>query len=141
MAQSVSMRGADIKLYIGGKLYPSVQDINYTIEYGENEIYGIDSAFPQEIAVTRASVQGNVSGVRVKYVGGIQGYDIRPKIQDILHAPYVSLQIKDRHTDSVILWVPKIKVNREQVQIKAKGVVRLSFSFKGIIPYNELDLL
>lgn len=140
MAQSMVMRGADIKLYLGGKLYPCTQDIRYTIDYGEQEIYGIDSAFPMEIAVTRVSVQGTVSGVRLKTVGGLQGYDLRTKIQDLLHAPYISLRIQDRHTDSNILWVPQVKVTNEQMQVRAKGIVQVTFQFKGIIPYNELDL-
>jgi hypothetical protein len=135
------MRGADIKLYLGGKLYPVVQDIRYTIDYGEQAIFGIDSAFPQEIAITRITVQGTISGVRLKGSGGLQGYDLRTGIRDMLHAPYVSLKIKDRHTDTDILWIPQIKVSSEQVQIKAKGIVQVSFNFKGIIPYNELDLV
>ncbi|HLD91598.1 MAG TPA: hypothetical protein VI911_11425 [Patescibacteria group bacterium] len=140
MTQSVTMKGVDIKLYIGGKVYPCAQEIRYTIDYGESEIYGIDSAFPMEIVTTKVSIQGTISGVKLKSVGGLQGYDLRTKIQDILHAPYVSLRIKDRHTDSDILWIPQMKVTSEQLQVVAKGVVKLSFNFKGIIPYNELDL-
>jgi hypothetical protein len=33
-----------------------------------------------------------------------------------------------------------MKVVSEQVSIQAKGVVKISFTFKGIIPYNPLDL-
>lgn len=141
MPQSIIMRGADIKLYLGGKLYTAVNSISYTIDYSEQEIYGIDSAFPQEIAVTRVSVQGSVGGFRIKSMGGLQGSNVTTKIQDILHSPYISLRIKDRHTDADILWIPQIKVTNEQMQIRAKGVVQVSFNFKGIMPFNELDLV
>ena len=140
MSQSVVLKAADVKVYISGKLYEPAQAISYTIDYAENEIYGIDSQFPQEIAPMKVSVQGSISGVRVKLSGGLQGYDIRTKINEILKAPYTSLRIKDRHSDSDILWLPQMKVTSEQVQIQAKGVAQLSFSFKGIIPYNALDL-
>lgn len=140
MAQSVTLRGADIKIYISGKLYPEAQSANWTIDYGENEIYGVDSQFPQEISPNRLSVQGSITGVRVKSSGGLQGYDARSKISEILYAPYTSLRIKDRHSGRDILWLPQMKVTSESVQIQAKGVVRLNFNFKGIIPYNELDL-
>ena len=140
MSQSVTLKGAEIKLYISGKLYQEVQNIQYTIDYGEQEIYGIDSQFPQEIAPTRLSVQGTVSGIRVKLSGGLQGHEARTKINQILYAPYTSLRIKDRHSDIDLLWIPQMKVTNETVQIPAKGIVRLNFTFKGIIPYNPLDL-
>ena len=140
MSQSVSLKGSGIKLYISGKLYPEVQSLTYTIDYGETEIYGIDSQFAQEIAPTRVSVQGSVSGIRVKLTGGLQGYEIRSKIAQILQAPYTSLRIKDRASDIDILWLPQMKVTSENIQIPAKGVVKLNFNFKGIIPYNEIDV-
>lgn len=140
MSQSVVLKGAECKLIIGGKLYPEVQQISYTIDYGETEIYGIDSIFPQEIATTRISVQGNVSGVRVKLSGGLQGKDITTKINQRLIAPYVSLEIRERQSDTKLIFVPQIKVISESVQIISKGVVKLNFSFKGIIPYNPLDM-
>lgn len=140
MAQSVVLKGAEVKTYFGGKLYAEVSSIQYTIDYGEQEIYGIDSQFPQEIAPGRVSVQGTVNGMQIKMVGGLQAYDLRSKINEILHAPYVSLRLKDRHSDSDLLFVPQIKVVNESVRIVAKGVVSVTFTFKGIIPYNPLDL-
>jgi hypothetical protein len=140
VAQSVVLTGAQVKVYVGGKLYAEVQSIQYTIDYAEQEIYGIDSSFPQEIAPGRVSVQGSVSGLMIKMVGGLQAYDLRSKINEILHAPYVSLRIKDRHSDSDIFWLPQMKVVNEQVSIQAKGTVKISFQFKGIIPMNPLDL-
>ena len=125
---------------MGGKLYPEAQDISYTIDYGETEIYGIDSQYPQEIAPTRLSVQGKISGLRVKLTGGLQGYQLRTRINEILQAPYTALRIKDRHSDIDILWLPQMKVSNETLQVAAKGVAKLSFTFKGIIPYNEIDI-
>ena len=140
MSQSVVLTGAQCKVYFGGKLYEGVQSINYTIDYGEEPIYGIDSQFPQEIANTRVSVQGSVNGLRIKLTGGLMGYDMRTKISQILWGPYVSLRIKDRHSDQDIFFCPQVKITSENVQIAAKGVVKLNFNFKGIIPYNALDM-
>lgn len=140
MAQSVVLKGAEVKVYVSGKLYSEVQGIQYTIDYGEQEIYGIDSQFPQEIAPTRISVQGSVQGLVIKTVGGLQAYDLRTKISEVLFGPYTSLRIKDRHSDSDLFWLPQMKVTNEQISIQAKGVVKISFQFKGIIPYNPLDI-
>lgn len=140
MSQSVVLKGAEVKMYVGGKLYAEVTSIRYSIDYGETEIYGIDSQFPQEIAPGRVSVQGSVTGMQIKMVGGLQAYDLRSKITEILHAPYVSLRLKDRKSDSDIFFLPQMKVVSESTSIVAKGVVSVSFQFKGIIPYNPLDL-
>lgn len=140
MSQSVVLKGAEVKIYVAGKLYREAQSIQYTIDYGEQEIFGIDSLHPQEIAPGRVSVQGSVSGLVIKNLGGLQGYDLRSKISEILHSPYTSLRLKDRHSDSDIFWLPQMRVVNEQVSIQAKGVVKISFQFKGIIPYNPLDL-
>ena len=140
MASSVVLKGAEVKVYIGGKLYPEAQSLSWTIDYGETEIYGIDSQFPQEIAPTRLSVQGKIDGIRIKLSGGLQGYQARTRINEILQAPYTALRIKDRHSDIDLLWLPQMKVTNESYQIQAKGVVKLSFTFKGIVPYNEIDV-
>lgn len=140
MGQSTVLKGSECKVYIGGSLYPEVQQIAYTIDYGEQEIYGIDSIFAQEIAATRISVQGSVSGVRVKLSGGLQGKDALTKINQRLFAPYVSVEIRDRHSEQKIIFIPQCKVVAETLQVAAKGTVKLNFKFKGIIPYNALDL-
>ena len=140
MAHSTVLRGADVIIKVAGKPFKGAQSVAYTIDYGEQEIYGIDSQFPQEIAPTKVAVSGTISGVRVKLSGGLQGHDLRSKINQILYGSYVSLEIRDRHSDIVLLWVPQMKVSNEQLQVTAKGVARLTFNFKGIIPYNPLDV-
>jgi len=134
------LTGAQVKLYIAGKLYPEVQNLSYTIDYGEQEIYGIDSIFPQEVRTTRMSVQGAVSGVRVKFSGGTQGANARPRINEIFNSPYVAIRVQDRFTQQDIVFIPQAKITSEQVTVPAKGVVKLNFSFKGIIPYQEIDI-
>jgi len=140
MGQSRVLRGADVRVFISGSEYPESKSITWTIDYGEDPIYGIDSIFPQEIAVSRVSVQGSISGVRIKLSGGLQGRDIRTKINEILHHPYTSLRVKDRHSDRDLIWIPQMKVTSETFSVNAKGIAIVSFNFKGIIPYNPLDM-
>ena len=140
MAQSIVLKGSEIKIFISGKLYNEVQSITWTIDYGEKEIYGIDSQFAQEIAPTKIAVQGKITGVRVKNSAGLQGKAARTRISEILHAPYTSLRVSDRHSNVDILWLPQMKVVSESLSVQAKGIASLSFTFKGIIPYQPIDL-
>lgn len=131
--------GAMIKLFVNGRLYKEVQELSYDIEYGEEEIFGIDSPFPQEIATNKVVVQGNISGIKIKLSGGLHGYDLRPEIVNVLSSPYVSIRIQDRHSREDLLYVPNAKIVSHQVGAAIKGVMRVSFKFKGLIPYETLD--
>lgn len=138
MAQKV-VSGAHINLHINGTLYNEVQQLTYTVDYGEEPIYGIDSVFPQEIKITRVSIQGTVSGVRAANTGGLQGQDIRPKITGSMFAPYVSIRISDRRTGEQLMWIPNAQITNEKFDVSAKGNASLSFNFIGLQGQQPLD--
>lgn len=139
MSKSLILAGAHIKLYVNNKVYKEVQSISLDVDYGETEIYGIDSAYPQEIATTRIVVRGSVRGIRQKYSGGLQASNLRPLFTDLAASPYISIRIQDRSTGEDIVFIPNCKVTRENHQIQAKGIYRLNFDFVGQIPQFALD--
>lgn len=113
----VSIVGAHIKIYINGNLYRESQQVSWTIDYGESEIYGIDSVHPQEIAPGRQSCQGRISGIRTLMSGGLQGSGARGLVGDILSSPYVSIRIQDRRSGEDLLFLPQAKVSQQQVEV------------------------
>lgn len=134
-----SVRSSDCVLYLNGKIFNEVQELSWNIDYGVNSVYGVDSAFPQEITATRASVTGKVVGLKMRKNGGLQGSNIRPQIFDIFNAPYISLRVVDIQSSDDILYIPSIMISKESVQMAAKGVVKISFEFTGIQPLQPLD--
>lgn len=139
MASQRTIAGAHIKLYINGAVYNEVQQLSYTIDYGEEPIYGIDSPFPQEIKITRISIQGTISGVRIANSNGLQGQNLRPGIRSSVFAPYISIRVFDRRTGEDIIFIPHAKVGNEKVNVSAKGIMTTSFSFSGLQPQQPLD--
>jgi len=139
MGQPLVLTGANIKLYINNKVYKEVQSISLMVDYGESEIYGIDVNYAQEIASTRISVKGNVTGLRIKQSGGLQAKDARPLFNDIIASPYISIRIQDRATGEDILFIPNAKIGRETHSIAAKATYKLNFEFTGQIPLFALD--
>jgi hypothetical protein len=139
MARQRVVSGAHLKIYINGVVYNEAQQLSYTIDYGEEPIYGIDSFFPQEIKITRISVQGSISGVRIADSNGLQAVNIRSGIRDSVFAPYISIRISDRRTNEDILFIPYAKVMNEKLDVSAKGNVKVSFSFTGLQPHQPLD--
>lgn len=140
MAQLVTLSGAHIKVYFGSTCLKEIQSINYTIDYGEQSIYGCDSAFAQEICTTQISVKGSGTMIYVQANGGLQGKDMRSRIHEVLYAPYVPLRITDRKNTIDLLWLPQCKITQESMSINAKGVVKITFNFTGIIPYSSEDI-
>ena len=139
MASQRTIAGAHLKLYINGKVFSEVQQVSYTIDYGEEPIYGIDSVFPQEIKITRISIQGSVSGLRIANSNGLQGSNIRPGIRDSIFAPYISIRLYDRRTGEDIMFIPNARVTNEKLDVSAKGVAKISFNFIGLQPQQPLD--
>ena len=136
---TVTLTGAHIVVYINNKRYTAVQSVNFTVEYGEEAIFGIDSPYAQEVATTKITVRGSVNGLRTKYSGGLQAINARPLFNETLASPYVSLRIQDRQTGEDIVFIPQAKVTRESHSIVAKQKYKLNFDFTGIIPMMALD--
>lgn len=136
---SYVLTGAHIKLYINNILYREVQGLSFSIDYGETELYGIDSAYPQEIVPGKAMVRGSVSGIRLKYSGGLQGKNMRPLFNQLQSSPYISIRIQDRQSGEDIALFTQAKVTKESHAIATKSTYKLSFEFVAMIPLMALD--
>lgn len=139
MGQPVTLVGAQIVVYINNQKYNLVQSLTFDIDYGEEEIYGIDAPYAQEIAGGKVTVRGSIHGLRVKLSGGLQGYNLRPLFTDLAASPYVSIRVEDRSTGESILLVTNAKVSNESHSAVVKGSYKLNFDFKGQIPLFALD--
>lgn len=139
MALPVVITGAHINLYINNQLYKEVESVSFTVSYSEEEIYGVDSIYPQEIAGGKVSINGSVNGLRLKLSGGLQAKNIRSLFNDVSASPYISIRISDRATSEDIIFIPQCKCSDETHSIPNRGTYKLNFNFKGMVPYFALD--
>ena len=139
MSQSIVLTGAQVKVYLGESLL-HCQAISYSVDYGMEPRYGVDSLFPQEIVPTKVSVKGTCNVLFTSVNGGLQGQALIPRITQILYAPYQGLRIQDRKTKVNLFACPQVSISNVQTSITTKGNVRVSFSFVGIVPYDFMDL-
>jgi hypothetical protein len=133
------LTGALIKILINNKEYGVAQNVQYTLDFSESAIYGIDSSWPQEIASGRCSVSGSISGLRMQGSAGSQGFQATSLFRDIQSAPYISIRIQDRVSSEDILFLPYAKIKTESTTIGIKNTVKVSLSFEGLVPYQPLD--
>jgi hypothetical protein len=135
----VVITSAKVEIFWNNLQYKEVADVSFTVDYGEEEIYGIDSQYAQEIAGGRISVSGQVNGFRLRLSNGLQAKNLRSLFSDVTASPYVSLRISDRQTSEDLIFIPQCKINSETYSIPNKGTVKLNFSFKGMVPFFPLD--
>jgi hypothetical protein len=139
MAQSRTLVAAAIRIYINGVSYNEAQSVSYTLDSGSQELYGVDSLYPQEIVPIKSTVNGTINGLKLKYSGGLQAKGARPLANDILKLPYVSIRIQDRQSGEDILLIPKAVIASETFTAGAKTSVKVNLTFRGIIPFQPLD--
>jgi hypothetical protein len=136
---SIILAGPNIRLYVNNTLYKEVQSISLSVDYGEEGIYGIDSPYPQEIALTKMSVRGSIRGLRIKNSGGLQAKNMRPLWKDLAASPYISIRIQDMTSTEDIVFLPNAKVIREDHSVEIKKVYSLNLDFVAQIPLFALD--
>jgi hypothetical protein len=141
MSQAQTMAAANIRVFINGIVMPNISSLQYSISNGEEEIFGIDSQNAQEISSTKSTVNGTISGIRIKSSGGLQSRKMVPLLGEVLEGNYFSIRIEDSSSGFNILFVPYAKVSREDTQIQAKGTVKFSLNFVGILARQELDIV
>lgn len=139
MAIPVVITSAQITIQFNNQQYKEVADISFTIDYGEEEIFGVDSPYAQEIAGGKITVRGQVNGYRIKLSGGLQGKNLRSLFSNVSATPYVSLLVEDRSTQENIIFIPNCKISSESHSIPNKGTYKLNFSFVGMVPLMALD--
>ena len=142
MARSVTLSGSQIRLFINGIEYGQAQSIQYTIDTADQEIYGIDSIFPQEIAPVRSQVYGSISGIRIeddKNSFDLQTMGIRDNNDTVMGGGYSSIKLVSRKTGNPIIEIPMARISGEQFSVSAKGTAKVSFNFRAILAKQSGD--
>lgn len=140
MAVPVVIPGARINLYVNNTLYKECDNVSFTINKDIDVIMGIDSAYPQELAVNMVKVSGQVRGMRLKLSGGLQAKNMQPLYTEVVQGAYISVRIEDRLTQEPIFSCFNVMVTDENHSIPAKGIYRLDFSWVGMVPLMALDI-
>lgn len=134
-----TIQGASVKVFINGKVFGEIQEVSWTIDYAEQEIFGVDSLFPQEIAPTKITTSGSIKGLRVRLTNGLQSIKARPVLSELLASPYISIRIQDRLTGEDLAFFPRAKIGSESSNVPAKGILSLSFQFRAMSALQPLD--
>lgn len=134
--------GAGIVVKVNGHVVGFATDISYTRNLGIKPIYGIDSPFIREIAVTGPyQVSGTLSGFRLRDSGGLDGLAIMnaSNVDDYFQQKYVFLEIIDRLSGASIGVISQAMFITDTWTINARNPVTFNASFIGVFIQNELS--
>lgn len=137
MAITKSLRGADLRVFINGRIYPWAIAVRWSATTGSHAIGGIDQHTPFELAVGQTTIKGTMDVCRIRNTGGLEGSGIVPTEQNMLLGKYFSLALVDRLSDTVILQIDEAFVTDQNWQTQPRGLLTGAFSFEGIAWTNE----
>lgn len=134
-----TIQGSAVKIFINGKVWGAAQEVSWTTDYAEKELYGIDNPFPQEIYGAKVATYGSIKGLRTRQSGGTQGVGLRPILQEFASSPYVSIRIQDRYSGEDLVYMPKAKVSSEALSVGTKGILVLNIQFRAMAGWQPQD--
>lgn len=133
--------GAGIKLIINGSVVGFATGLQFTRTTNTKYIYGIDSPVPQEIAKTTYSVQGSLTGFRLRDSGGLDGYGIMNEstIAAFFNFKYATIEVVDRLTNKTMLTIQKVVFDNDSWNIQTKQIITFNANFKGTFIQTEVS--
>lgn len=125
------LSGARCVLRLNGKIVGFAFGISWKISTDAVEINTIDDYLPYELAPSRISVTGTISGFRIPGSGpGV--LLLQPDILAFLHQRYVDIEVRDSQTDNLIFQTKKALITSRTENITAENIAQLSMEFRAI---------
>jgi hypothetical protein len=129
--QGKYLSGARCMIRVNGKLAGFAFGISWKITTDVTEINTIDDYLPYEIAPSRISVAGTISGFRIPG-GGPGNLGIQGDILSFMHQRYIEIEVRDSQTDNLIFQTKKAMITSRSENIQADNLAQMTLEFKAI---------
>jgi len=125
------LSGARCTLRMNGKIIGFAFGISWKIVTDATEINTIDDYLPYELAPSRISVTGSISGFRIPGTGP-GNLLLQADILSFLHQRYIEIEVRDSSTDNLIFLTKRAMVTERTENIKTDALAELTMNFKAI---------
>jgi len=133
-----AITGARAIIKVNDQVMAFATSVSYVYETEYKEIQGVDNSLPEELAPTNIKVEVRCTNIRIPNesptVSGIQA-----NVYSHLEQSYVSIELKDRKTDAIILFIPKAMLVRREGTVASRGLASETWIFKGIGMWDERE--
>lgn len=125
------LSGARCVLRMNGKIIGFAFAISWQVVTDAMEINTIDDYLPYELAPSRITVTGTISGFRIP-TSGPGSMLLQPDVLNFLHQRYVEIEVKDEQTDTLIFLTKKAMITSRSESIKSDSLAEMTLNFKAI---------
>ena len=125
------LTGARCMIRVNGKLAGFAFGISWKISTDVTEINTIDDYLPYELAPSRISVSGTISGFRIPG-GGPGNLGIQGDILSFMHQRYIDIEVRDSQTDNLIFQTTRAIITSRSENITADNIAQMTLDFKAI---------
>jgi hypothetical protein len=139
MSQPLTISGASVILFVNSIPYGRVTQIDWDVSTPIEELRGVDSPQPYELANSTTSVGGTLYVLRTLGDAGAEGAGFTAPIIDVGKTRYVSLVLLERRTRQVLFKSQRCAISNQSWTIPSRGIVSGTVTFVSIEYGNEMD--
>jgi hypothetical protein len=135
--QPLVLSGARTLVSINGQPFAAGYVLDYAIDYLADELLGVDSVLPEELAPGGIRVSANLRVFRTPE-NDPTALNIAPKADQMSpqaeysKSGYITIEIRDRVTDKTVLFLPRARVLRRTGSVQAEDLLSENWSIRGI---------
>jgi hypothetical protein len=131
--------GAKLELKIGGVTVAYANQCSYTVNHNMQPIETFNEHTINELAELGVTCEFSASYFRVNRKAAIS-LGLMPKIANFLTQPELTMLIKDKISDAVLVTITGAKCTSRSGSVDARGVFTESLSFQGRVMNDEEGL-
>lgn len=138
MATQRIVGGGHAVVEINGVVWGRFVEAVVDVDEGTDEILGVDSSEPFEIAPSTTRVRGSLKMWRTVLDGGAEGAGLAAPPSELPRGRYFAIRILDRIGGYPLFECDRAKVGAQRWTISAKRLVSGAVEFSGIGWRNEV---
>jgi hypothetical protein len=131
--------GSGVLVKLNGNLAGYATGMNFVRILETKVVKEIDNPFAAEIMPTSYSVQGTLTGLRVRGSGGLDGYGVMNVATPLNYftQQYCVIEVVDILSKITIYTFQKVVFDQDSWNIQSRALLTFSASFKAVFVQNE----
>lgn len=137
--QQVVQTGAGVRVSINGSVVGFATGLSFSRGLNSKVIYELDNPFAKEILPTVYSVQGTLTGFRIRGSGGLDGYGIMnaSNVNAFFNQKYCVIEVVDILSGVTMYSMQKVIFDNDSWTLQNKQLFTFSANFKAVFIQNE----
>jgi hypothetical protein len=133
-----ALTGARAIIRVNGEILAFATSVTYTFDTQYVQIWEVDSSSAAELAPTKMNIEVTCTNIKIPDQSPTKS-GIQANFWSHLKQCYSSIEILDRNTDELILFVETAMLTRREGTINSRGIATETWVFKGMDGWDEQE--